>query len=426
VTAPSGTIRRAVRHASFRRLLVALAVSQAGDWLYNVALLAFVYERTHSAAWVAATTAVRVVPVVVLGPVGGVLADRFDRRRIMIASDVARLACMLGLTAVATAGLPIVLAPVLAALSTAAAAPYPTSAAATTTRLVPDADLPGANAARSAVAMGAVAGGPVVGAVLLLLGSPAAAFAVNAGTFAVSALAVLSIPAGPAFAPARSGQHSSVLQDVVLGARTLRAHPAALRLVGADVVCSVVYGMQTVLLLVLSRSLGLGNAGYGWVLAGMGLGGILGTSLTARAVRSAHPRRVLVLALLGVAGPAALMAATPCLPGLLVWAVLGGAGAVLVEVLCETSLQRDLDEHLFARAYGIAFPAAIAGIVGGSLLAAPLVAGIGLTGALLGTGVLAAGYAVVVGLPRRSGGRHRAPRLPQETVAIPSAEAVAV
>ena len=411
MTAPAGSIRSSLTHRSFRRLLLALAVSQAGDWLYNVALLAFVYERTHSAAWVAATTAVRVVPVVILGPIGGVLADRFDRRRIMVLSDVARVGCMLGLAAVAATGLPIVLAPVLAALSTAASAPYPASAAATTPRLVPVTDLAGANSARSAVGMGAIAAGPVVGAVLLLLGSPTAAFLLNAGTFAISALAILSIPAGAAFLPARSGARESVVADVVLGARTLRAHPAALRLVGADVVCSVVYGMQTVLLLVLSRSLGFGNAGYGYVLAGMGVGGILGTTVAPRAARSAHPRRVLVLALLGVAGPAALMAATPSLTGLLFWAVLSGAGAVLVEVLTETSLQRDLDEEVFARAYGIAFPAAIAGIAGGSLVAAPLVSAVGLTGAIVATGVLVAVYAALVALPGRSAGRHRAPRL---------------
>jgi predicted MFS family arabinose efflux permease len=211
------------------------------------------------------------------------------------------------------------------------------------------------------------------------------------------------------FAPARSGERESVVRDVIAGARALRAHPVALRLVGADVVCSVVYGLQTVLLLVLSRALGFGAAGYGWVLAGMGLGGVLGTGLTSRAAGSAHPRRVLVLALLGVAGPASLMAVTPSLTGLIVWAVLSGAGAVLVEVLCETALQRDLDQEVFARAYGIAFPAAIAGIAGGSLVAAPLVAAVGLTGAIVATGALAAGYAVLVARPPRTAGRHRVP-----------------
>jgi MFS family permease len=411
VTAPAGTMRAALRSRPFRRLLTALAVSQAGDWLYNVALLAFVYERTHSPAWVAATTAVRVVPVVLLGPLGGVLADRYDRRRVMVGSDTVRALCMLGLAGVALAGLPVVLAPVLAALATAAAAPYGPCTAAVVPRLVPDPDLPGANAARSAVGMAAIAAGPVVGAVLLLAGEPAVAFSLNAATFVLSALLVLSVPAGPAFAPPATGERQSVLADVVTGARALRGHATAVRLVGADVVCSVVYGMQTVLLLLLSRSLGFGDAGYGWVLAGQGVGGILGTLLTSRAAAGGSPRRVLLHALLAVAAPAALMAVTPSLAGLVVCAVVGGAGAVLVEVLTETALQRDLPEEVFARAYGIAFPAAIAGIVGGSLVAAPLVAAVGLTGALLATGALAAAYAGLLLLPRRAApGRHRAPR----------------
>jgi MFS family permease len=402
-------MRGALRHRSFRRLVVALAVSQAGDWLYNVALLAFVYERTHSAAWVAVTTAVRVAPVVALGPLGGVLADRFDRRRVMVASDAVRTVCMLGLAAVAAAGLPVVLAPVLAAVATAAAAPYPSCTAASTSRLVPAADLPGANAARSAVGTGAVAAGPVLGSLLLLLGSPTAAFLVNAGTFLVSAVAVLSIPGGPAFRPSRTGERQSVVADIADGARALAAQPAAVRLVGADVICSVVYGAQTVLLLLLVRGLGYGDAGYGYVLAAFGAGGIVGTLLAPRAARSAQPRRVLGLALLGVAVPAALMAVTPCLTGLLCWALCCGAGAIVVEVLTETSLQRELDDAVLARAYGIAFPAAIGGIVGGSLLAAPLVAGLGLTAAVVATGVLTAGYAAVVAVPRRRAtGRHHA------------------
>ena len=401
-------MRSAVRHRDFRRLLVGLAVSQAGDWLYNVALLAFVYERTSSAGWVAATTAARVLPVVVLGPVGGALAARWDRRRIMVVSDLLRVGLMLGLAAVAVADLPVVLAPVLAALATAASAPYPTCAAATTPRLVPDADLPGANAARSAIGMGAIAAGPVVGAVLLLLGSPGTAFAVNAVTFAVSALAVLSIPGGPAFRPGRQpADRQSLAADVAEGARALRAHPVAVRLVGADLICSVVYGMQTVLLLLLGHRLGLGGAGYGYLLAAVGIGGVLGTTLSGRAAGSTRPRAVLVAALLTVAGSGALLAVTPWLPGILIWALLGGAGAIVVEVLTETALQRELDDDVFARAYGIAFPASIGGIVLGSLVAAPVVAVAGVTGGLLATGVLAGGYALVVAVPRRQPGRHR-------------------
>ena len=139
---PSGTIRAALRYPAFRRLLVALAVSQIGDWLYNLALVVLVYDRTHSALWAGVTTAARVVPIVVLGPLGGVFADRFDRRRIMIISDLLRMGLMVLLAAVAAARLPIGLAPVIAAMATAAAAPYLPCVSAVTPRLVGDADLP--------------------------------------------------------------------------------------------------------------------------------------------------------------------------------------------------------------------------------------------------------------------------------------------
>ena len=160
---PPGTIRAALRYPAFRWLLSALAVSKVGDWLYNLALAVLVYDRTHSPLWVGVTTAARVVPFVVLGPVGGVLSDRFDRRRIMIASDVIRLALMLLLAAAAAAGLPIMLAPVIAALATAASVPYLPCVSAVIPRLVRDEDLPGANAAGSAVTGLGIIAGPALG-----------------------------------------------------------------------------------------------------------------------------------------------------------------------------------------------------------------------------------------------------------------------
>ncbi len=103
---PEGTIRGALRYPAFRALLAGLAVSQAGDWLYNIALVTLVYQRTGSAMWAGVTTAARIVPMVVLGPFGGIIADRFDRRRVMVACDLIRLALMLALALVAAADLP--------------------------------------------------------------------------------------------------------------------------------------------------------------------------------------------------------------------------------------------------------------------------------------------------------------------------------
>ena len=193
-----------MRHRDVRRLLVGLAVSQIGDWLYNLALVVLVFDRTHSAAWVGATTAARVAPIVVLGPFGGALCDRFDRRWLMIWADVARVVLMAALAVAAVVDVPVVTVPVLATLATAAATPYLPCVAATTPRLVPDADLPAANALRSAVTQVGIVAGPALGGLLLVVASPAVSFAVNAVSFGLSALAVLTIPAGPAFAPARA------------------------------------------------------------------------------------------------------------------------------------------------------------------------------------------------------------------------------
>jgi MFS family permease len=368
------------RHPRFRRLLAALAVSQAGDWLYNVALLALVFERTGSTAWVGAATAARVLPMVLAAPLGGVIADRWDRRRVMLTSDWLRAALMALLALIAVTAAPIVLAPLLAAAATLAGAPYPACVAASTPRVVDDAELIAANGARSMVSAACVVAGPAIGAVLLLAGSPAVAFAANAVTFAVSALLVAAIPAGPWSAAAAGAG-----RGMRAGFAALASHPAARRLAGADIACSFVYGAQTVLLLLLSRRLGAGDHGYGWLLAALGLGGVLGASGAARVGRAG---------LLLVSGAVALLALAPGLPAAVVLALVAGAGAVAVEVLADTGLQRWLAEDVLARAYGAYFALTIAGIAAGSLVAAPLAAAFGLPGALAAVAAVPALYAL--------------------------------
>lgn len=395
----TGRMWDAVREPLFRRLLTALAVSQAGNWLYNVALLAVVFERTHSAGWVAVTTAARVLPIVICGPFGGVLADRFDRRRIMIASDAIQAGAMLALTGVAAAGWPIALAPLLAALATVAAAPYPSCVAATTPRLVDAPRLAGANAARSAVNSACVMLGPALGGLLLALGSPTVAFLVNAISFVGSAVLVASLPAGELFRPLDAeAERPHPLAELAAGFAALRRNRAALRLVGADTSCSVVYGAQTVLFVMIARALGYGGDGYGWLLAGCGVGGVLGT------------------ALLAVAVPLPLFTVTRSLDLAVLLAVVGGVGAMLVEVFADTGLQQCLDERVLGRAYGFAVAAAIGGIAAGSLLAAPLVALLGADGALVALGVLLAGHGIAL---------LRRPRTRQPARPAPVTEAVA-
>ena len=81
-----------LRARNVRLLIGGTGLSQIGDWLYNVALIVFVFDRTGSATWVAAAGIVRLVPYVLFGTIGGMIADRRPRRDTMIASDVIRAA----------------------------------------------------------------------------------------------------------------------------------------------------------------------------------------------------------------------------------------------------------------------------------------------------------------------------------------------
>jgi hypothetical protein len=101
-----------------------------------------------------------------------------------------------------------------------------------------------------------------------------------------------------------------------------------------------------------------------------------------------------------------------------VLAGLTGLGALLVEILTETTLQRTLDEDVFGRAYGLALPASIAGIVAGSAIAPVLASLLGTSGALVTTGGAVLAYTLLI--LRAGAGRdeHRVPGTSDDTIVL--------
>jgi predicted MFS family arabinose efflux permease len=390
----------------FHLLLTSLAVSSCGDWLYNVALLAFVYDRTRSATWLAVTTAARVIPIVVLGPVGGVLADRRDRRRLIIASDVSRAVAMIALAIVAATSMPVALAAALAALSTAAGVVQPPCVAACTPRLVVSDELQRANAIRAAIGQASVVAGPALGAVLLGLSSPAVVIALNAVSFLASAAAVTAIGRSPVFVPSREDRGPlHIGRELRDGAQALREAPAAVRLVIADTLGSATYGLLTVTLVLVSMRVGTGSGGYGLLLGMFGIGGVIGAAISGKLDAPALWRRMLLVALGIVAVAVAALGLVHSLVAAIILSLAGGGGMIVAEVLSETALGQMLDDAVLARAYGLALPASLSGIVIGSLVAGPLVASVGVTATFLVAGLgLAVASALVLRHPLQDTG----------------------
>jgi predicted MFS family arabinose efflux permease len=295
--------------------------------------------------------------------------------------------------------MPVALAALLAALSTAAGIVQPPCVAACTPRLVVADELQRANAFRAAIGQGSIVAGPALGAVLLGLSSPAVVIALNAASFLASAAAITAIGGSPAFVPSREdGGPLRLGQELREGAQALRGAPAAVQLVVADMLCSATYGLLTVTLVLVSMRVGTGTGGYGLLLGMFGIGGVVGATVAGKLDAPALWRRMLLVALGLVAVAVAALGLVHSLAAAIVLSLAGGGGMIVAEVLSETALGRMLDDAVLARAYGLALPASLSGIVIGSLVAGPLVASVGVTATFL---VAGGGLALASGLVLR-------------------------
>jgi len=107
------------RNRNFRLLYIGQTISQLGDWFNTVAVYALLLDLTGSATAVAWMLIVQMLPIALVGPLAGVVVDRLNRRRIMMAADLVRACLVLGLLLVRSAD-QIWIAYVVTALSVAA------------------------------------------------------------------------------------------------------------------------------------------------------------------------------------------------------------------------------------------------------------------------------------------------------------------
>src|SRR5206468_12033172 len=110
--------RRLLRNRSLTRLFAGEFISGIGDWLYLVALLIVVYAQSGDAVLLGIVGAARVVPYVLLSVPAGIVADRYDRRMILLVTDLLRGAVMVGLAILVANNAPLITIVALAILAT--------------------------------------------------------------------------------------------------------------------------------------------------------------------------------------------------------------------------------------------------------------------------------------------------------------------
>jgi MFS family permease len=264
------------RSPSYFPLWLGQVLSAFGDTLHYIALVVLVFELTGRGLAVAGLVAAEVVPVLLLGPVAGVVIDRFSRKRVLIAADLLRAALVLTLLSpqglwhayLVAAGLaagntffnPMVQA-VIPALTSEDQRLAANSVSWSTGRLVQ-------------ILAPAFAGG-----LIALIGTDAA-FAANAATFVVSALLVarLQIPGqvGSLGGDTRRGL-GSYLADARAGLGYALGDRFVSRLMVVQALASFATGGTSAMLVVLAeRHLGLEPEGFAWLIGAIGFGALVG------------------------------------------------------------------------------------------------------------------------------------------------------
>jgi len=217
-------IQLLARQRAYRLLWLGNVVSLMGDWLSYIAVALLAIEQGGGAIQLALVFAAHVMPEGFVAPLAGVIADRYDRRRVLMGARAAQALVMVVMVAAALAGSLLLIQLLLLLRTVIGALGYPAHSAALR-ELVPEKDLIDANALQSATWSVTFAFGMAIGGVVALAG-PTLALLLDAGTFVVAALLFSRLPS--LIPPARTGRRRSSFTEIAEAWRYARSHPALL------------------------------------------------------------------------------------------------------------------------------------------------------------------------------------------------------
>ena len=386
-----------LRHRSFALLWTGMSASLVGDGVLLVALAWQVYELSNAPVALSMVGLAMTLPHVALLLVGGVVGDRFDRRRVMMASDAVRGLAVAALGALALTGrLRLWHVLVLIGLYGAATAFFGPAFDALVPDVVPADQLVQANAVdQFARPLALRMVGPALGGLLLAAGGSGTAFLVDAATFAVSIACLVGVRAVPG--PAAAGvepadTRGSVLGDVREGLRFVRASAWLWATFAAAAFAYLLFmgPVEVLLPYLLKNQLHAGPGAFGAVLALGGLGALAAAAVVGRLGTPRRSMRFVYLAWTGSTLVLALYAGVgavwQAMAVSLVFSGLEAAGTVV----WLTVKQRLVPRALLGRVSSLDWFISTGLVPLSFALTAPLAAAVGARATFLVAGILGA------------------------------------
>ncbi len=383
--------RGVLGNSSLVRLFAGEFISGIGDWLYLVALLVIVYNESQDPLLLGIVGAARIIPYVLLSVPAGIIVDRFDRRLVLLVTDVARGLIMVALTIIVANDGPLLAVVGLAIFATCFSCFFRPAIGAYMPSLVRDErELGPANSLFATLGELSFIIGPALAGIIIAASDLTLAFAINAVTFAVVAITLATLPPGLPGKPAGGVNPSlpvddaapvAATEDVAVtagadgpGAGAAAAAPAgaaaatdelstrarimALRrplmgMIALDTTAGFLFGGLSVLTVIIAvDQLNAGEAGTGYLNAAVGVGGVLG-AIGSGAILA---RKSLAPAMLGgafilAAGFVILGFSTSLPPALFAMAIIA-AGSLVADVVSTTVFQRIVPDELRGRVLG--------------------------------------------------------------------------
>jgi MFS family permease len=384
-----GTARAALRHRTFRIVYFGAFASNIGTWMQNVVLGAYAYDLTHSSTFVGVMIFAQLGPTLFLSMLGGLIADKVDRKRFLIIVSIEQLVFSFALAWVVRAPSPShVLLIVMVVLVGAGGAMFGPAYSAVLPGMVGKEDMPGAISLNSAQMNMSRVIGPPIGAVLYHFVGPAWVFAGNGVTylFVVIALMMVTLPVLE-----KAASKGSNLRDLVAGIGVARAD----RVVGRSLITVFIFSLLALGFLgqmpvVAAHNLGINpnSANYGILYGCFGTGAFLGAiSVGTIFTKTSKPLLVRVC-LLGYTVALVIFALLRmALPAYFVVMVVGAFYFAFITAL-NTTMQSRLVESVRGRVMALWIMAFGGTVALGNLILGPIVAAIDITNVLLiGAGV---------------------------------------
>jgi MFS family permease len=358
VTAPTPALVRgtlfqggtlsAFGHRDFRLLWSGAFLSNVGTWVHTTALLWYVKDLTNSNAWVGAVNLASFMPILLFVLYAGSLADRVDRRKLIIVTQIVMMLAALGLAIATSLGqhsLALIMALTIG-MGVAFVFNFPAWRA-MVPDLVPQKDLLNGIALDAAQFNMARFVGPAIGAIIIHFWSVAGAFYINAASFLAVIAALLMIRARPVVTTVHA---TSTRAHVREGFSYLRVNSWAVKLLVVLMV-EAVFGISTIVLLPsVSRDVLYGGSLlYGFLVGAIGLGAVLGAPLVTWLNKRFKERDLIKVSLSAFSVVLMVMAISKSEPLSLLMAFFIGVTFLMASASINTVLQSRVERNMRGR-----------------------------------------------------------------------------